>query len=294
MCNRPPALCYSAFMGNRKTVTGQCKLCLLDHVELRNSHIVPAGLYKMLRNTSKDGNPNPCFVRDGVEVQTSYQETARLLCPDCEQRLSTHGERWVLGHGLKADGSFPLGSFLVESVGRVWPDTLEELYCAATIPRIKVSAIVYFATSVFWRSSVYPSGSPDLQVKLGPFEEAFRLFLMGETEFPTDAALIVTVRPMSFVSGLVEWPSKLKRFQDTHAHSFVMPGMGFKLFVSKNIPADIRRFCFVRGPGNPMIFSNVLEYDLAQRASKALNDATVSSKRSALQARTRPGSRLVT
>jgi hypothetical protein len=194
----------------------------------------------------------------------------------------------MFGNGLKGDGSFPLASFLAESVGRAWPDVPEELYRAATIPRINVSAIAYFVASVFWRSSVYPSGSSDLQVSLGPFEEAFRLYLMGQAEFPTDAVLTVTVRAMSLVSGLVEWPSKLKRFQDTHAHSFIMPGMGFKLFVSRNIPAEIRWLCFVRGQGHPLIFSNVLEANIAQRASKALNETTASSRRFKLQSRTRP------
>ena len=38
--------------------------------------------------------------------------TAPLLCQDCEQRLSKNGERWVLSHCLKRNGSFPLAEML--------------------------------------------------------------------------------------------------------------------------------------------------------------------------------------
>jgi hypothetical protein len=232
----------------------------------------------LLRDTSKDENPNPCIVSGGVEVQTSYQERARLLCHDCEQRLSKHGEQWIFRNGLKADGSFPLASFVAESVGRTWPHVPEEIYPTASIPRVNASAIAYFAASIFWRSSVYQTGTSDLQVKLGPFEEAFRVYLMGQAEFPTDAVLSVTLRAMSPVSALVQWPSKMQRFQGTHAHSFIMPGIAFNLFISRSIPPELRRLCFVRGQGNPLIFSDVLEETIKQRAGKAFRDADRNSR----------------
>ena len=87
-------------------MSGRCKLCLQD-LNLRDSHYLPAGIYKILRDV-KEKNPNPWTLTAKIAVQTSRQMTARLLCCKCEQRLSKDGENWVLRHCPRNDGSSSL------------------------------------------------------------------------------------------------------------------------------------------------------------------------------------------
>jgi hypothetical protein len=134
---------------------GQCKLCLGTGVKLQDSHILPAGLYRMLYKASKAPNQTPWLVTKDVEVQTSKQEKAYMFCAGCEDRLNRHGEAWVFRNAPQPDGSYPLGSMVADSIGKTWPDVPNALYRAASIPRIKVSAIAYFAASIFWRASIH-------------------------------------------------------------------------------------------------------------------------------------------
>ena len=47
-----------------------------------------------------------------------------------------------------------------------------------------------------------------------------------------------------------------------------MPGFGFSLTVSKNIPDKYRLWCLVHGPGNPIMASSLLEDFLVNDAVK--------------------------
>jgi hypothetical protein len=135
--------------------TGKCKLCLQEGIELRVSHGVPVGVYRILRDDNAK-NPNPWLVSEQGAVQTSKQLTAPLLCYDCEQRLSTDGENWVLANCLKKDGRFRLASILSSRTADVSsPANPTRVYWATNIPEIDRSALAYFAASIFWRGSIY-------------------------------------------------------------------------------------------------------------------------------------------
>ena len=135
---------------------GQCKLCLQPR-DLINSHFLPAGIYRRLRDKNET-NPNPWMLSREKAVQTSKQKTAYLLCSECEQRFSTLGEDWVLKHCLQEDGDFPLASILESKTQDVSsPRNPTKLYYACSIPEIDKSALAYFAASIFWRGSVHPS-----------------------------------------------------------------------------------------------------------------------------------------
>jgi hypothetical protein len=47
-----------------------------------------------------------------------------------------------------------------------------------------------------------------------------------------------------------------------------MPGLGFALVVSKNIPQNYREKCFVHGPGNPIVVTTLIEKCLMDDAVK--------------------------
>jgi hypothetical protein len=232
-------------------MTGRCKLCLQD-LHLKESHYLPAGIYKILRDVTEK-NPNPWTLTAKTAIQTSRQMTARLLCCKCEQRLSTYGENWVLRHCQRNDGSFSLASNLASREPDVASETTTtRIYCAAKIPEIDVSALAYFAASIFWRGSIHPWNSDgSIPVNLGPFREQFRQYLMGEKDFPKDCALWVVVREGKETGRLTHVPVG-ERKGNFHMYRFPMPGLAFSIMVSKNIPANYREMCFVRGRFAPL------------------------------------------
>ena len=249
---------------------GTCKLCLRD-LPLRKSHLLPAALYRLLRN-DEGGNPNPWIVQSGVEVQTSKQTTAHLLCAECEQRFSKQGEHWLFANGLQKDGTFPFAQALETQTPVLSNSSGSKVYLASATPAVSVPALTYFAASVFWRASVWPWKRNEVGlVRLGPFEDRFRSYLLGTSPFPTDiSALSVIVRPPSSLSMITHDP-RGGRGDGHHAYSFPIPGIAFTLFVGRNIQQSLRRLCMVDGYGNPIAVSPLLEKGLIRDCLRAMN-----------------------
>ena len=240
---------------------GKCKLCLQDGVDLQKSHLHPAAIYGSMRGDPDNGNPNPWLITHHGAVQTSRQECAHLLCSECEQRFSRCGESWVLANGLKSDGTFPLAAILsskrpADSDPRT---TTTKLYYASEIEEVDIAKLTYFAASMFWRASVYPWRTDrTVPVKLGPYAEDFRLFLMGARGFPANAALSVLVREGNEIKHFTHEPLS-EKISSVFTHRYAMPGFLFLLFVGKEIPETHRNTCFVRGNNNPLYVSAVME-----------------------------------
>lgn len=74
-------------MGN----LGKCKLCLLDGVELRESHFMPRKLYY----SGKQKLGFSSRIDSGFDPE---EFKAPLLCEQCERRFSENGESEVLKH----------------------------------------------------------------------------------------------------------------------------------------------------------------------------------------------------
>jgi hypothetical protein len=237
----------------------QCKLCLQNVAKLENSHFLPAAIYRRLRD-ELEKNPNPYLITSTTVVQTSEQMKAPLLCRDCEQRFSKFGESWVLGHCLQKDGSFPLAAILASKT----PDVSEagtstRLYFASKIPEIDISALAYFAASMFWRGSIHPWNTDGtIPVGLGPFQEQFRQYLLGLQEFPKDSSLWVVVREGKEIDRLTYAPTG-ERMGKFHVYRFPMPGFVFMLAVGKNIPTKFSEKCFVSSSENPIIVTSIVE-----------------------------------
>lgn len=264
-------------MQKGRDVLGKCKLCLRENVSLRKSHGLSAGIYRSLRGIEAEGNQNPYVITSASAKQTSSQKTARILCTDCEQRFSTNGERWVLTNGLKADGAFILKAALDSRRPDVWnPTQQSKVFFTSNFPEVNIPALSYFAASLFWRFSVHPwKTDGGYSVKLGPFEEDFRRYLLGEQPFPEHAALWVVVREGGAISHLTHTPIT-SRFEDMHVHRFPMPGFAFMLYAGRNLSEQYRNYCIVRGLGNPLFQTSLIEPHLLQEgvrmASRANRD----------------------
>lgn len=242
-------------------MTGKCKLCLTDGVELQASHFLPAAIYRSMRGDPSKGNPNPWEVTHNSARQTSRQAKAPLLCRECEQLFSKRGERWVFANGLRTDGTFPVAAALASRVPYAQDPNISstKVYRAAEIPDINISALTYFAASMFWRGSIHPwKVDGTCPVPLGPYQEPLRQYLMGVTGFPTDVALAVLVREPSGIRYLTHEPLGEWR-GDLFVAKFPMPGFGFSINAGRDMPPPLRRSCFVRGEGNPIVLSTLVE-----------------------------------
>lgn len=249
---------------------GKCKLCLRESVELQDSHFLPKGVYRILRDEDAP-NPNPWLISERKTAQVSNQLKAPLLCRDCEQRLSKNGEHWVLLNCLKKDGTFPLASTLSSRTPDVSSDANPtRVYLAANIPEINCAALPYFGISMFWRGSIHPwNQDRSVPVQLGPFQESFRQYLMGQAAFPDHCALLVTVREGKEIDRLTHAPIGERR-ELCHIFKFPMPGLAFALAVGKNIPPHYRQSCFAHVLGNPIMVTPNLEQWLKRDAGQML------------------------
>jgi hypothetical protein len=243
---------------------GVCGLCHLNDQELQDSHFLPAGVYRVIRDETQ-ANPNPLKFNDDVVFQDSKQVSDHLLCHECEERLNKSGEQWFLAHccrknqfrlGSLLDGASPAGSF-----------PRAKLYHADQVPKLNVAALTYFAASMFWRASAHRwrmAGRQSRGIALGLYEEQLRMFLMGEKQFPPNCVLLVsvpeTITPFVNLS-LTPYGGRKDGY---YVYKLVVLGVGFHLLVGQLIPREARTMCFVSGPGNPIYRSDILEEGIIQ------------------------------
>ena len=260
---------------------GQCKLCRKDFDRLEKSHFLPAGVYRILRDEAEK-NPNPWQLTPRGAVQTSRQDRAPLLCRECEQRFSKNGENYVLGQCLREDRRFPLASVLAARRPDLFSiQTSTRIYYAAQIPEINVPALAYFAASIFWRGSIHAwKEDGTVPVRLGPFQERFRQYLLGLEAFPKDCALWVVVREGRRIDRLAYAPIG-ERKGNVHVYKFPMPGLAFSLTVGKNFPANYRATCLIHGPGNPLIMTTLVDELLLDEAA-AMQERRLDQNRRAI------------
>lgn len=216
-----------------KTVQGRCGLCL-NEAQLRDSHLLPASIYRLSREAASK-NPNPVAVTRTGAVATSRQVSAHFLCDACEDRLSRGGETYVVAQCARPDGSFALRSLLM-SMRPLMCDSVWSLFDISGTPA-KIDQFLYFAASIFWRSSAkaWSSGGPPKKcIVLGQkYLEEFRRYLMGESSFPSRSRLFVHVWNEDTIHFTSSVPATF-RVQRTHRHKFCIPGITFILFVGGN------------------------------------------------------------
>jgi len=224
-----------------------CRLCK-KLKQRRNSHLLPAALYKLMRDPD-DSNPNPVLVTKAAALQTSWQVTVQLLCSECEAQFNKNGERWVLRHCYRGKGRFLLRKIL-ENATPIWPKKEILVFPGKSIPQIEVGQLVYFATSVFWRASVYPwkVRNETIHIELGTrYEEEFRQYLIGAADFPGNAVMWVSVSPSSEPLGAFALPYG-GREGVLHHYRLVIPGVLFDLFLGNKVAPFMRRLCTFRSP----------------------------------------------
>jgi hypothetical protein len=232
-------------MGKEK-IFGPCKLCL-EHKELRDSHYIPKRAYSMSMAKSLP-NPNPVVLSQGQVKQVSDQLRGHTFCGDCEQMLSDKGEKWVLANIPDDQGEpFPLQEALIPEEPVFTGDEIN-LYAGRSLPAFNMEKLIYFGMSIFWRAAARrwtsSLGGTAPPVELGEYYEPIRQYLLG-APFPEDVVIFVLIYNRKPAMNSATTVLAAKDGMGS-LYWFYLHGLGFKLYLGKDVPNDIRRLCAYR------------------------------------------------
>lgn len=90
---------------------------------------------------------------------------------------------------------------------------------------------------------------------VGTYEEPIRRYLLGETEFPADVAIVAVLCTDSQSQGSFFTPAEIKGNRYT-SYWFLARGIALRLFVGPNLPAEIRESYSIILPRNPILVSS--------------------------------------
>lgn len=194
---------------------------------------------------------------DGTPLKPT-EFTAYLLCDDCEQRFNRNGEnevlRW-LAPKAKA-GTSPLQSKLRE-VKPFFVDAPPAGTCHhASALGIDAEKFAYFGLSLLWRAAVhswpFSEERSSTRLELGEHLEPLRRYLLGETAFPNNLYVFLTVctdiRSQKYWAPpqpAGDWPGM-----------FLVPvmGMAYRFWLGRVIPSTLEQGIFFPSDGR-FVFS---------------------------------------
>jgi hypothetical protein len=249
--------------------TGICRLCRTPNVELRDSHFMSAGFYKIARDESRS-NPNPVLVSEDVTILSSEQAKDHLLCGDCEERFNKGGETWVLKNCWRSETEFSLRDALLVTTPSRFSTPGFTIFEGRSAAGVEPDRLAYFGASIFWRGAahdwVFMRRNPK-RLKFGPYEEPLRRFLLGNP-FPNDAVMIVSVTSgmERLRNMLVVFPFLKNREPGFRQYRFTIPGITFQLFVGKGMPAALRRLSIQEPERHMLMTADVDDLNMSDGA----------------------------
>jgi hypothetical protein len=213
----------------------KCPMCL-GTKNVISSHLIPAAIYDYCRS----GDERPMRVGDGVVMQTDRQVRAPLLCNSCEQILNRGGETWANSKFARLGGAFPLYE-MITAVKPVGPN----LYSTANNPLLELEKLAHFALGIFWKASVHSwrGRNKTPLIELGPYSDAIRIWLRGESGFPNHVCLSMNVSRPQNAAIVFRWPVET-RVDGVRFFSFVLPGATFILNTGNRIPYELEATSF--------------------------------------------------
>lgn len=242
----------------------RCRLCL-EAKPLQKSHLLPKALFRLLRVQSAK-NPDPVMFTRKAAWTTSKQFANKLLCFDCEQRFHGNGEDWVLRHCYRGKGRFRLREMVAGIQPVALPIWQAKLIPTRMIPGMEIEKLAYFAASVIWRAGMHKWVIDEHELK--PIDirddqrEQLRRYLLGETEFPTDTYLWISISDNeSPLTGMVFAPyGGFENVPTPHySFRFLIPGIMFALFMGSFVPSIVPPLCAVRSPDRFLHLSRNIE-----------------------------------
>lgn len=235
---------------------GTCLLCLKE-TDLLDSHFIPKGVYRRMRNGG-----DPIVMSPDLILGTSQQVRDYAFCTDCETKLNSGGENYVLLMVFQGEGKpFPL---------------LEALKLAKPIPSVGVltfsgaetgidtEKFAYFGVGMLWKAGIKEwrtIAGQTTSVKVPTHMETMRRYLLGQTPFPDDITVVLTVcldkasqyqtfSPCSHSDGLGN------KFQ------FSVLGVCFRIQLGVPPSSKMRSICCVHSRERRIHVENCNEYSL--------------------------------
>lgn len=251
----------------RKRQRGTCALCLHEK-ELRRSHLLGRAIYVL----NRDGNADPVMITPQLITPTQRQIWRHLLCGDCEQRFSSHGESLIM-RLVQRKTEFALLDRLKLAV----PFSVEpDVKFSGSAVGVDTEQLAYFALSVLWRSGVQQWRTLNQQttgVSLGVFAEPIRTYLAGESGFPPGVVVVVIVCTDRGSRLLTLGPQAW----ETSSYCLLVRGVWFHIFTSASLPAGLLELCCVNSD-KKVLFVKDCEKEILQMLGPIFATAYVSPK----------------
>jgi hypothetical protein len=226
-----------------------CKLCG-EARQLVRSHLIASGFYELLRDRNPTAtNQNPIVMSRKVSMHTSRQVADYVLCKECDQRLATYGEEWVLRH-VNNGTRFPLFDRLNLAIPIGDLSGPEVQAFSGTAVGIDTQQLTYFALSVIWRAAVHKwhtSNTETIGISLGCYEEQIRRYLLGKAGFPNDVVVMATVCTDFASREGCYFPCAVKG--SVHpAYAFLVRGVYLRVFIAPDLAPGFRGLCCFTSP----------------------------------------------
>jgi hypothetical protein len=178
---------------------------------------------------------------------TSQQTAKRLLCRLCEDQFGRREKKVAELTEIDAANLEPRILNHVSSP----PTTSRQV--AAILDHHLADTIAYFAVSVLWRSWAMNEGG-----RLGKYGEEFRTYLLGETDFPGNAAICLGIlEPSNSGENPYTWVSAPASIRTgvRWLHGFMIRGLLFRCYVGGLLNPECCRVCLAaRDPSRVIIY----------------------------------------
>lgn len=168
-----------------------------------------------------------------------------MLCHECEQLFDRNGESEVLrAIAPKSMKRFPLHERMRLAFPRDSDPSVSRF--AGYEFGLDMDKFAYFTLSVVWRGTVgqwiKPDGTLTLALVLGGFEEPIRRYLLGETPFPPDTAVIIIVCSDDESRKAWHLPAP---FMESNCLNFrfLARGVCFRAMMGRHLPQYFRDYC---------------------------------------------------
>ena len=248
----------------------KCGLCKLSKT-LKDSHLMPKSIYRILKKAF-DGNS--LVVSDPEKESIFYSDSqikAYFLCEECEEKFNRYGENIVIPQCFKGSSEFILLD-KISSAAQFLRNGSEKWINPKIEDNFDDQEYLYFAASIFWRASAWPTGTGKYKGLLGAkYEEEFRKFLMGEKGFPENAYLAVFADRAADKVPIIIFPSSTKK-HGYHHHVFYIPGVKFSLILGAKVD-NVKKLSI---QGKTKIF--FVEYDFSKQDDFSLLTNQVNHK----------------
>ncbi|MCD4742289.1 MAG: hypothetical protein K8R67_07425 [Desulfobacteraceae bacterium] len=250
-----------------RTSVKTCGLCK-ENASV-DSHFIPKATYRIVATKSKSNHP--VLIKGNKIVKTSAQVRSYFLCKDCEGRLNDLGENHVFRYTYKKTGHFKLQKILK----KLSPDFKSDsalVYSVNKISKIKIDHFVHFAAGIFWKASAGEWSFLKKTLKnhqLGNmYEEQLGKFLMGDSSFPENMAITMSVSNEREPIPIVIFPWHERR-DGFFVHHFYIPGIEFILWAGNLIPKHFKETSISNPLGGAIFLGNSSITREAKEYSKA-------------------------